>query len=109
LSSSWPSHPSQRPNTYPSIRIYHPEYKIPIARPYSTIKRESPASPPVVITPSRKFQEVKEEEEEEVREEVAKPVIKRQARPSVVKVEQKEEVKRVEIKREEPKRSTVSI
>jgi hypothetical protein len=36
-------------------------------------------------------------------------VIKRQARPSVVKVEQKEEVKRVEIKREEPKRSTVSI
>ncbi|EFX61908.1 hypothetical protein DAPPUDRAFT_230011 [Daphnia pulex] len=83
----------QRPNTYPSIRIYHPEYKIPIARPYSTIKRESPASPPVVMTPSRKFQEVKEEEEE-VREEVAKPVIKRQARPSVtIKTEPKESPK----------------
>ena len=101
----------QRPTSYPSIRIYHPEYKIPIARPYSTIKRESPASPPVIITPSaaftpsRKVSEVKEE----VREEV-KPEIKRQAiRPSVVKVEGKEDVRRVEIKREESKKSAVSF
>lgn len=103
----------QRPTSYPSIRIYHPEYKIPIARPYSTIKRESPASPPVVITPStvlgsssRQFTEVKEQ----VKEEVKPAEIKRRApRPSVVKVEEKEEVRKVEIKREESKKSSVSI
>jgi hypothetical protein len=105
----------QRPTSYPSIRIYHPEYKIPIARPYTTIKREStPASPPVVIAPSaalaptRKFAEAKEEITEEV---VNKPEIKRQAsRPSVSKVEEKKEsVRKVEIKREETKKPTVSI
>ena len=107
----------QRPTSYPSIRIYHPEYKIPITRPYTTIKRESsPAIHPVVLlttpsaalAPSRKFAEAKKGDTEQVN----KQEIKRQAsRPSSVsKVEEKKEsVRKVEIKREETKKPTVSI
>ncbi|KAI9560274.1 hypothetical protein GHT06_014289 [Daphnia sinensis] len=84
---------SQRPTTYPSIRIYHPEFKIPIARPYSTIKREAPVNP-VVITPSasRQLNIAKDEIREEVKPEIKRPVIRQVSKPEI-KEEIQSEVK----------------
>ncbi|XP_057365516.1 uncharacterized protein LOC130686412 [Daphnia carinata] len=75
---------SPRPTTYPSIRIYHPEFKIPIARPYSTIKREAPVNP-VVITPSasRQLNIAKEETREEVKPEIKRPFVRQVAKPLI--------------------------
>uniref|UniRef100_A0A0P5S2Z4 Cuticle protein n=1 Tax=Daphnia magna TaxID=35525 RepID=A0A0P5S2Z4_9CRUS len=84
---------AQQRSQRPPIRIYHPEFKIPIARPYSAIKRETPVNP-VVITPSasRQLNIAKEEIKEEFKPEIARPVVRQVAKPAV-KEEMKAEVK----------------